>query len=285
MEDFFKAAILGIVQGLTEFLPISSSAHLILVPWLFGWKTSGLTFDVALHLGTSAAILAYFWRDWVDLALEMLRGIRERSLLGNPRRRLGWFLVVGTLPAMVAGLLLEDYVESTLRSPLIPVVTLVAFGLLLYYADRKGHQNRSLDQFNWGDCFWIGVSQAVALIPGVSRSGITISAARLRDASRPASARFSFLLSTPVIVGAGALQGLHLLSRTLHPPRAGVGPEAVAASPVQWDVLTVGIVTAAITGFLCIRYFLRYLQTNNLVPFVIYRIILAAVVLLMYLKS
>ena len=112
MEDFFKAAMLGIVQGLTEFLPISSSAHLILVPWLFGWKTSGLTFDVALHLGTSAAILAYFWRDWVDLALEMMRGIRERSLFGNPQRRLGWFLIVGTLPAMVAGLLLEDYIRK-----------------------------------------------------------------------------------------------------------------------------------------------------------------------------
>jgi undecaprenyl-diphosphatase len=285
MEDFFKAAVLGIVQGLTEFLPISSSAHLILVPWLFGWKTSGLTFDVALHLGTSVAILAYFWRDWVDLARELLKGIRERSLLGNPQRRLAWFLIVGTLPAMVVGLLLEDYVESTLRSPLIPVVTLVGFGLLLYYADRKGHQTRSLEQFNWGDSLWIGVSQAVALIPGVSRSGITISAARLRDASRTAAARFSFLLSTPIIVGAGALQGLHLISRTLHPASAGVAPTADAAAPVQWGVLIVGIIAAAITGFLCIRFFLRYLQTNNLVPFVIYRIILAAIVLLMFLKT
>jgi undecaprenyl-diphosphatase len=284
MDDFLKAVVLGIIQGLTEFLPISSSAHLILVPWLFGWETSGLTFDVALHLGTSAAILAYFWRDWVDLALELIRGIRERSLFGNAQRRLAWFLFIGTLPAVVAGLLLEDYIKTTLRSPLIPVVTLVGFGILLYYADRKSRQSRSLDQFRWGDCFWIGMSQALALVPGVSRSGITISAAMVRDASRIAAARFSFLLSTPVIVGAGVLQGWHLLAATLHPGAAVVGPD-VGSTAVKWDVLIVGISSAAITGFLCIRYFLRYLQTNNLVPFVIYRIVLAAVVLFMYLVN
>jgi undecaprenyl-diphosphatase len=282
MEDFLKAVVLGIVQGLTEFLPISSSAHLILVPWLFGWETGGLTFDVAVHLGTSAAILAYFWRDWVDLAFELIRGIREGSLFGNPRRRLAWFLIIGTLPAVVAGLLLEDYIKTTLRSPLIAVVTLVGFGILLYYADRKSRQNRSLDQFNWGDCLWIGMSQALALVPGVSRSGITMSAAMLRDSSRTAAARFSFLLSTPVIVGAGALQGLHLLAAALN---SGTGALDVGSAAVKWDVLIVGIISAAITGFLCIRYFLRYLQTNNLVAFVIYRIVLAAVVLLMYLKN
>jgi len=284
MEDFLKAAVLGIVQGLTEFLPISSSAHLILVPWLFGWKTGGLTFDVALHLGTSGAILAYFWRDWVDLALEMIRGIRERSLFGNAQRRLAWFLIIGTLPAVVAGLLLEDYIKTTLRSPLIPVVTLVGFGILLYYADRKSRQSRSLDQFNWRDCLWIGISQALALVPGVSRSGITISAAMLRDARRAAAARFSFLLSTPVIVGAAALQAWEVLASTRHPDAAVIGPD-VGSAAVKWDVMIVGIIVAAVTGFLCIRYFLRYLQTNNLVPFVIYRIALAALVLLMFLKS
>jgi undecaprenyl-diphosphatase len=284
MEDFLKAAVLGIVQGLTEFLPISSSAHLILVPWLFGWKTGGLTFDVALHLGTSAAILAYFWRDWVDLALEMIRGIRERSLLGNPQRRLAWFLIIGTLPAVIAGLLLEDYIKTNLRSPLIPVVTLVGFGILLYYAERKSRQSRSLDQFNWRDCLWIGISQALALVPGVSRSGITISAAMLRDASRAAAARFSFLLSTPVIVGAAALQAWEVLASTRHPDAAVIGPD-VGSAAVKWDVMIVGIIVAAVTGFLCIRYFLRYLQTNNLVPFVIYRIALAALVLFMFLTS
>jgi undecaprenyl-diphosphatase len=284
MEDFLKATVLGIVQGLTEFLPISSSAHLILVPWLFGWKTGGLTFDVALHLGTSAAILAYFWRDWVELGLELIRGIRERRLFGNSQRRLAWFLIIGTLPAVVAGLLLEDYIETTLRSPLIPVVTLVAFGILLYYADRWGRQTRSLDQFNWGDCLWIGFSQALALVPGVSRSGITISAAMVRDASRSAAARFSFLLSTPVIVGAGALQAWELVASTHQPGAAGVGPD-LGTVAIKWDVMIVGITVAAITGFFCIRYFLRYLQTNNLVPFVIYRIALAALVLIMFLKS
>jgi len=274
--EIFAAAILGIVQGLTEFLPVSSSAHLILVPWFLGWKPEGLTFDVALHVGTAIAILAFFWKDWIRLAKELLLGFKEGKLLGNADRRLAWLLIVGTLPAMVAGLALEKKAEAQLRSPLITVFTLAALAALLFFAERKSRQSRAVGNYGWVDAILIGLSQAIALIPGVSRSGITMTTAMLRDSDRTSAARFSFLLSTPVIVGAGLLQILHLLKAVRHP--------AAAMEPIHWGALTVGFVCAAVTGFLCIRYFLRYIQTRSFTPFVIYRFLLAAVVLVYYLK-
>lgn len=278
MELIF-AAILGIVQGLTEFLPISSSAHLILIPWLMGWTPEGIAFDVSLHVGTAAAVLVYFWREWYVLGLETIRGIAARDLLGNPQRRLAWFLIIGSIPAAVIGLAFEEQVENTLRSPLVTVITLIALAIVLYFADRKGRKNRSLDQFNWGDSIWIGMSQAVALIPGVSRSGITMSTALLRDATRTSAARFSFLLSTPVIVGAGMLEAWQLFDSTRITAVGGAGPVEI-----QWPVLAIGTACAAITGFLCIRYFLRYLQSGSFLPFVLYRFVLAAVVLYFHLR-
>lgn len=282
--ELFAAAVLGIVQGLTEFLPISSSAHLILVPWFLGWKPEGLVFDVSLHAGTALAILAYFWRDWLMLAREVINGIAAGEPLGNPQRRLAWFLIVGSLPAAIVGLLFEKHVEDTLRSPLITVVTLVVIGIVIYVSERRSRRRRSLEKFTWGDSIWIGLSQALALIPGVSRSGITISTAMLRDADRSSAARFSFLLATPVIVGAGMLEGWHLIKEVGTAPFAGVGG---AANPVsaQWPVFVIGVFCATVTGFFCIRYFLRYLQTNTLMPFVIYRFVLAAIVLAFYFRS
>jgi len=280
----FAAAVLGIVQGLTEFLPISSSAHLILVPWFLGWKPEGLVFDVSLHLGTALAILAYFWRDWLMLAREAIRGIAAGEPLGNPQRRLAWFLVVGSLPAAIAGLLFEKRVEDTLRSPLVTVVALVVIGIVIYVGERRSRKRRSLEEFTWGDSIWIGLSQALALIPGVSRSGITISAAMLRDADRSSAARFSFLLATPVIVGAGMLEGRHLIKDIGAAACSAAGGAANPVSP-QWLVFVIGATCAAITGFLCIRYFLRYLQTKTLIPFVIYRIVLAGIVLAYYFLS
>ena len=277
------AVILGIVQGLTEFLPISSSAHLILVPWLLGWDPHQLSFDVALHVGTAISILFYFWRDWVELAREAILGIIERNPLGNERRRMAWFLVAGTLPAMVAGLALEDYIETRFRSPLISAATLVAFALVLFAAERRSKQNRSLKDFTWADCLWIGTSQALALVPGVSRSGITISTGMFRDVDRASSARFSFLLSTPIIVGAGILQGLHLIKAVQHGAAAVDGAGGVPVA-VDWGLLATGLITSAITGFFCIRYFLRYLQTHTFTPFVVYRILLAVLILLFYWK-
>jgi len=280
----FEAAVLGIVQGLTEFLPISSSAHLILVPWLLGWKPERIIFDVSLHVGTALAILAYFWKDWLTLAREMITGLVSGEPFGNAERKLAWYIIVGTLPAAVLGALFEKRVETELRSPIIIVGTLVVLGIVLYISELRGRRTRTLRDLNWGDSIWIGLSQALALIPGVSRSGITISTALLRDVDRPSAARFSFLLATPVIVGAGMLEGWRLFKAAGSGGLAAIGVSGGSADS-DWAILIVGIACAAITGVFCIGLFLRYLQTKTFVPFVIYRIVLAGVVLFFYLRS
>jgi undecaprenyl-diphosphatase len=277
LSEIIAAAFLGVIQGLTEFLPISSSAHLLLVPWVLGWKPEGIAFDVALHVGTAVAVLAYFWKDWLVLVSEAIRGIVTGDPFGNRHRRLAWYLAAGTLPAVIAGLAFEHAVEQKLRSPLLTVVTLTVFGLVLYAAERRSRQNRSMDDFTLVDSLWVGLSQAVALIPGVSRSGITISVGLFRDADRASAARFSFLLSTPVIVGAGLLETARLFGGAAQ--GAGQGTTAPA-----WAVLAAGTAAASVTGFLCIRYFLRYLQTRSFLPFVVYRWALAVAVLAFYLR-
>ncbi len=268
---------LGIVQGLTEFLPISSSAHLILVPWFLDWEHEGLTFDVALHVGTAIAVLAYFWSDWMQLGREFVVGILTGKPLATRERKLAWLLVGATMPAVLAGLALGDIIELYLRSPLVPVATLVVFGLVLYWADRHSRQNRAIEEYTWADGLIIGFAQAVALVPGVSRSGITISAAMFRHSSRAEAARFSFLLSTPVIVGAGLLK-LGTLLGMLY------GSAGESGAIANWGTMAAGTVFAAVTGFLCIRYFLRFLRTRGFLPFVLYRFILAALILMYYFK-
>jgi undecaprenyl-diphosphatase len=270
------AAILGVLQGLTEFLPISSSAHLILVPWFLGWQPMGLVFDVSVHFGTAIAVLAFFWKDWVRLCKALFTGFLDRDPFGNQDRKLAWFLIVGTLPAVVAGLLFEELIETKLRSPMVTVYTLAGLGILLFIAEMKSRRNRTLQVFAWADCLWIGFSQVLALVPGVSRSGITMTAALFRNAARTDAARFSFLLSTPVILGASILAGWRLIQQCT---QAGD-----SMAPIPWEVLVAGVLSASITGFLCIRYFLRYLQTKSFVPFVIYRFLLAGVVLIFYLR-
>lgn len=275
--EIFAAAILGIVQGLTEFLPVSSTAHLIIVPWFLGWKPEGLAFDVALHVGTAIAVLTFFWREWVRLARGMLIGLKEGKLLGNSDQRLAWLLIVGTLPALVAGLALEKTADRQLRSPLIIVCTLVLLGALLFVAEKRSRQNRTIEKFTWADSLSIGFSQAIALIPGVSRSGITMTTAMLRNSTRTSAARFSFLLSTPVIIGAAILVSLRLVNAVRHPMDS--------VETIHWGALAVGLVCATVSGFLCIRFFLRYLQTKSFLPFVIYRFLLAGLILIYYLKS
>ncbi len=282
--EIAAAAVLGIIQGLTEFLPISSSAHLILVPWILGWNPEGLIFDVSLHVGTAVAILAYFWRDWVVLGKEFLHGLLNMDPFGNHYRKLAWLLIVGTIPAMILGLLFEKTLEEKLRSPLVTVFTLALFGLILYLAERRSRQNRSIEMLDVADSVWIGFSQAAALIPGVSRSGITMTAALLRDTNRAAAARFSFMLSAPVIVGAGILQGWHFYKYVSHAGNR-LDPAIMGAGVLAWPVIAVGVVSAAVTGILCIRFFLRYIQTRSFLPFVIYRFILAFIVLLFYTRQ
>lgn len=270
--DPIQATVLGVVQGLTEFLPISSSGHLILVRWLFGWSTrDSLAFDAALHLGTSAALLSYFWRDWMRLIRAGLAALRDRRFQNKPDRRLAWMVVGGSIPAGVAGLAGEQVVESALRRPSQVALLLALFGLLMLVIDRLGAKRRKLEQVSWSDTLVIGLAQVVALAPGTSRSGVTITAGLFRGLDREAAARFSFLLATPITVAAG----LYKLAKTL---REGFPPGEGLA-------FLLGALAAAIVGWLAIGFLLRHLQRNTLLPFVVYRVAAAAVVLLLVLLS
>jgi undecaprenyl-diphosphatase len=252
-----QAIVYGVVQGLGEFLPISSSAHLVLVPWLFGWTDPGLTFDIALHLGTLVAVVAYFWRDWLRL---IAKGFTEAF---GPEGRLFWCLVAATIPGAVAGFLLEKKAETVFRAPLLIAIMLVVMGLLLYAADRWGSKERSIKTTTFPVSIWIGICQMAAIIPGVSRSGVTITAGLSAGMSREAAARFSFLLSTPIILGAAVAKLPHLMS----------DPSAITTNFV------VAVIVSCVTGFASIGFLLRYVQTRSFAPFVVYRLLLAAIVI------
>lgn len=257
---FWPSLILGIVQGLTEFLPVSSSAHLIVVPWLFGWADPGLAFDVGLHWGTLAAVTAYFWKDLLSLALGALRFLKgDRT---SSEGRLALFLVLGSVPAAAAGFLLRHAAESTLRNPVLIVCTLSGMGLVLWAAERFFHHEKDLNSMDAKNAFGIGCAQALALVPGVSRSGATISAALALGLSRAEAARFSFLLSVPVTFGAGLLEIPHM--------------KALANTQSFW----IGCISAAVSGYAAIGFLLRYVQTKSYAPFVVYRFLLAAAILL-----
>jgi undecaprenyl-diphosphatase len=251
----FQSIILGIVQGLTEFLPVSSTAHLVVLPMLFGWDgdlVNSLSFDVALHAGTLLSVLYCFYPD----LLEMLRDRKKRPMVR--------LLVVGTIPAGLAGVTMHDHISGALRSPWVIVASLVVFAVVMYAADRYGRRKRGLVSMNTGEAIWIGLAQAVALVPGVSRSGITISAALERGFKRREAARFSFLLSIPVIAGAAVLEAPGAFSSG--GLDAGAGPIAA------------GFLSAFVTGVVAIRFMLNLLQSRGLGIFVIYRFILAGVI-------
>ena len=273
MDTLVQALVLGIVQGLTEFLPVSSSGHLILVPALLGWKDpfiDSLTFSVMLHMGTLVALLVYFWRDWVRLVPAGLATIRDRSLGSDPDRRLAWLLVTTMIPAVIAGVLLNDFIASNVRQPGVVALLLVVGAAILWFADRTGRQDRRIEDLTFGAALGIGVAQAFALFPGISRSGISISAGRLLGLSRPQAARFSFLMATPIIAGAGAWEGLKLV-------RGG------SDVPVALEPLAVGMLAALVSGLLAIHFLLRYLTSHRLNVFVVYRLIVAAVVVIWFL--
>ncbi len=252
-SEMIRAVVLGVVQGITEFFPVSSTAHLILFPWFFHWggELDTLVFDVALHAGTLAALLLCFYRDW----LHMLA--RDRKML--------FFIVVATVPAGAAGVLLGHVVENTLRSPLIIACSTVFFGMLMLVAERHGRRNR--ERTSLGDSLAIGTAQAIALIPGVSRSGVTITAGLFKDLTRESAAKFSFLLSTPVIGGATLLEGRKLLK-----------------SPDRYhlDVFSLGFLAAFISGVFAIKFLLRFLRKYPLDIFVYYRFFLGAVIVFMW---
>lgn len=268
----FQVIVLAIVQGLTEFLPVSSSAHLALAPWLAGWTDQGLTFDIALHFGTLSAVLVFFFRDWMQVIAQAF-GINYSP---DPELRLNhkllWFILLGTIPVGVAGLALAPYIESTIRhSHFVIGGMLIGVGLLMWYADRFTRGDRSIGNMTLGDSMAIGLAQALAVIPGTSRSGITITMGLFRNMDRHSAARFSFLLSTPAI-GAAALKAAYDLYE-----QGGIPPEL----RMQF---VVGVLVSAITGMLVIAVFLQFLRSNTLRPFVYYRIAFGIIVIALALR-
>lgn len=253
MDQVFKAVILGFIQGITEFLPISSTAHLVITPWIFGWdgEVNSLSFDIAVHLGTLLSLFYCFWRDWVNMVFQ--------------DRRMFLYIIIGTIPAALAGVALHDTVESKLRDPIIIVFSLVFIGIIMLVAEKIGKRQR--DSINLSDAIVVGTAQAIALIPGVSRSGITISAGLFRGLDRVYAAKFSFLLSTPAVAGAAVFDFYKSI-------KVGYSHD--------YSLFIVGAVSAAVTGIIAIKFLLSFLKKYPLNLFIYYRWILAGVIFLLY---
>jgi undecaprenyl-diphosphatase len=274
MDIVIQALIMGIVQGLTEFLPISSSGHLIVVPFLLDVNDvflNSLAFSVMLHVGTVFALLGYFWRDWVRLIPAGLAALRDRSFRGDPDRRLAWLLAVSTIPGGIAALLFEDVIETTFRNVGLVAMTLLVGAAILWLADRWNGTERTIAGLTFPIAALIGAAQALALIPGISRSGISISAGRFAGLDRESAARFSFLMATPITAAAGLYQAWKLVS--------GEVQVELSIAP-----LVVGMVAALVSGVIAIHGLLRFLRTRSLDVFVWYRVGLAAVVLVFWLS-
>lgn len=268
MNSTIEGIILGVIQGLTEFLPVSSTAHLVIIPELFKWNSpllNSLTFDVALHTGTLLAVVAYFFRDTVELISGFFRGLAKRNFNTDPRTRLSILVFLGTIPAGVLGVLLDKWVEDQFRTPAVLATSMIVIGILMWYAERVAARTKRTDSMSIKDALIVGLSQALALVPGTSRSGITISSGLLLGYQREDAARFSFLLSIPVIAGAAIVK----LRDFAH----GIPSHDIAP-------ILLGILFSAIFGFLSIKFFMRYLQRHSLNAFVWYRFLLAAVIII-----
>ncbi len=258
--------VLGMLQGITEFLPISSSAHLVLMPWFFKWQDPGLALDVFLHLGPLLALLFYFFHDWMSLLKAGIASVVERKIGYHRDRQMFWFICWGTVPAAGAGLLFNDAVENAMRAPLLIAVTLSSVGFLLYWIDGRYPTLRSFDEISFKDALFIGFAQACAIVPGVSRSGSTMVMARLLGMSREASARFSFLLSIPIILAANLFEVKKLLT--------------LLEGSVDWTYLGVGLGSSMLFGLMAIHFLLGYVRSADFRIFAIYRMALAAVVVI-----
>jgi len=269
--SIITALVLGIVQGITEFLPISSTGHLILVPYIFHWEIPSLSFDAILHLGTLFAIVIFFWRDWIKIILSLWSDLKHKNWRFAQMKfesRLGILILIGCLPAASLGLIFQSYIESTFRSPLSVATSLILVALLMFWVEKKGQVLNPLKKFKPLNARTVGAFQSLALVPGVSRSGITILGGMLSGLTRQEAARFSFLLATPVILGAG-LESLLTAVKT-----EGVGFFSIP--------LVVGLLASSATGFLTIRFLLNYLKEKTLLIFAVYRILLAALILILF---
>ena len=263
--DFLQILILALVQGLTEFLPVSSSAHLILVPVLTGWKDQGLAFDVAVHVGTLAAVVIYFRKEITRMTMSWFASVAGKGF--DADAKLAWAVLFGTVPVGLAGLFFKDFIELHLRSPMVLASATLLFALLLWWADAKARGERDEYSLGWRDIVFIGLAQALALIPGTSRSGATMTAGLFLGLSRQAAARFSFLLSIPVIVLAGGLETLDYLEH---------------ANINDMQPLMLGALLSGVSAYFCIHYFLKLLEKIGMMPFVIYRILLALFLFVMF---
>lgn len=257
---------LALLQGLTEFLPISSSAHLILLPLLNGWKDQGLAFDVAVHIGSLTAVVWYFRKELITMSKDWSCSVVQRKSVGESR--LAWAVLLGTIPVGLAGLIFHDFISIELRSPIVIAVTTIGFGILLGWADWKSKQTRDEHSLTWSDVAFVGIAQAIALIPGTSRSGITMTAGLMLGLDRSAAARFSFLLSIPVIVLSGGLETVKLIQ---------------ADTLVDWATLLSATALSALAAYVCIHLFLKVIAKMGMWPFVVYRLILGAVLLYIFL--
>lgn len=269
MFELIRAIILGVVQGATEFIPVSSSGHLVLVPWFFGWAPSSLLFDTVLHWGTLLSIAVVFWRDFLNIISATLKSIVTRSM-ADVNARLGWYIIVGSIPAAITGLLFDDFFEALFSSPTAAALFLLITAMLLISSElmiRHIEHMRQLEDMRWLDAIIIGLFQAIALAPGISRSGSTIAAGLARGIRRDDAARYSFLLGTPAFFGAGLLQLLKAMDET---------PATLTA---EAPMMIVGFIASAISGFIAIRFLLAYLRKRTLYPFALYCVILSAVVI------
>ncbi|MGD8109938.1 undecaprenyl-diphosphate phosphatase [Vibrio sp. TRT 17S01] len=255
--SYFEAFILALIQGLTEFLPISSSAHLILPSAILGWADQGLAFDVAVHVGTLAAVMIYFRKEVVTLLSAFLGSIFKGDR--SKEAKLAWMIIIATIPACIFGLVMKDFIELYLRSAWVIAVTTIVFGLLLWYVDKNAKLADDEYQADWKKALFIGLAQAAAIIPGTSRSGATITAALYLGFTREAAARFSFLMSIPIILLAGGYLGLELVT---------------SGEPIHFGFLMTGILTSFVSAYLCIHFFLKMISRMGMTPFVIYRLIL-----------
>jgi undecaprenyl-diphosphatase len=266
-----QSIILGVIQGLTEFLPISSSGHLVIAPYLFNWHIpaqEAFIFDVLVQLGTLLAVIVYFRKDLSIIISSVIRGLVKKQPFSDPSARLGWFLVLATIPAVIFGLLFRNLVEKAFSSPLAAGLFLLGTASLLVIAERVGKRTRQMESIAWLDALLIGLFQVISLLPGISRSASTISGGMVRDLDRPSSARFSFLMSVPVMIGAGTLAMVQLLKQ---PHFSG-----------QIPTLLAGFITAAVVGYLSIHWLLSYLSKRSLYVFAIYSLVASATVVIFY---
>jgi len=263
---FIQIIVLALVQGLTEFLPISSSGHLILVPKLSDWPDQGLAFDVAVHVGTLSAVMYYFRKDIIQMFKAWTQSVAKSE--HTPESRLAWSVIIGSIPVAIGGLLLHDLADSVFRSPLVIAWATIGFGVLLGLADWFAPRKREINSMTWTAAVWVGLAQVLAIIPGTSRSGITMTAALFLGFTRQAAARFSFLLSIPAILMAGGYKSIKLFQLPY----------------VDWLSLILGVLISAVSAYLCIHYFLKLLDRIGMLPFVIYRIVLGIILLYVFIQ-